>query len=327
MKARAELWRALAWLCRAGLPPHQALRALAPRHKGFARAAQALEGGLPLESALGMSGLFRPRDRVFLSAGERGGKLADALEALADSAQVEEELKNALVTALMYPLLLLLLAGFALAFLSVYALPGYQSFFDANGVQLGRGSRALFAFGRLWARWWWLVLPLILSGLIAAARYGVAGRLAARIPGARTVNKKLCQARELALFSAALESGIEPVSALNLLAEAVRPERAKRYAALARGLALGQGLSGSADLGSLFTPDAAALLAAGEAGNRLARTAGLAARGAAEAARRSVKRAGSLAEPLLLLLVGVSVGLLIWGLYSPLLGAVETLAR
>lgn len=323
MKKNLNFCLSMALLLEAGLAPAEALNALAQERKSLEVACRALEGGLGLAQSLALEGSFDADLLALVRCGEGQGTLAPSFRAASQMLALKEQLKNAALTAALYPLLLLLFAGGALAFLSSVALPQYQAFFEASGAALRGGSRALFAFGRFWAKWWFLVLPLVMALLVGLARWG-GFRWLASLPLARGFFHSTAQAQELALLHAALESGATLDSALEWVARTCSRRRAEGYRTLAHALALGAPLTEGVAK-KLWSPSVRALLAAGVAGNRLKETLALSAGFAREECQKALKRALTLVEPLLLLAMGVLVGLLAWGLYSPLLTAVEAL--
>ncbi|HEV3020840.1 MAG TPA: type II secretion system F family protein [Pirellulales bacterium] len=156
----------IAALVRAGIPLERALaelgRELPGRHGRAATAlSERLARGASLDEALLESRDEFPRLYVsVVAAGLRSGRLAVALEGLAAAARRVAELRQVTATAIIYPLILFLLAwGLFVAFVVFFAprvLPGFRDF----GVS-SAGLIAWLADLGPSARWWAPIGPAV----------------------------------------------------------------------------------------------------------------------------------------------------------------------
>ena len=162
----------MAALVRAGIPLESGLAELGhelPGQHGRAAAAlsERLARGAPLDAALLESRDEFPQLYVsVVTAGLRSGRLAAALEGLAAAARRVAELRQVTATAIIYPLIIFLLAwglfvGFV-AFFAPHVLPGFRDF--------GASSAGLIAwlaeFGQS-AGWWAPIGPAVVLLVIA----------------------------------------------------------------------------------------------------------------------------------------------------------------
>src|SRR3954467_10449946 len=93
--------------------------------------------GMSLSKAMERSPETFPRVYVaMVEAGETGGFLDVVLAQIADFPAREKELKSKVVTALMYPIILLILAGGVLIFLLVFFIPRFQLIFAGFNAEL-----------------------------------------------------------------------------------------------------------------------------------------------------------------------------------------------
>lgn len=176
----------IAALARAGLPLERGLIGvggdLPGRLGAIARGLGGrMERGMTLPEALDAEGAGLPATyRAVVEAGLRSGRLAEALEGLAGSARGYMELRRAIGLALLYPVLVLLVAyGLFVAFV-VALIPRLREAFTALGVPVGGPIVALEKLGDT-AIFWGPVLPVIvLAGFAAWLR---TGRASAFEPG------------------------------------------------------------------------------------------------------------------------------------------------
>ena len=93
--------------------------------------------GMPLASAMAQSPETFPRVYVaMVEAGEAGGFLDVVLGQIADFQAREKEMRGKVMTALLYPVILLALAIGVLIFLLVFFIPRFQTIFQGFGAKL-----------------------------------------------------------------------------------------------------------------------------------------------------------------------------------------------
>ncbi|MGZ8901485.1 MAG: type II secretion system F family protein [Limisphaerales bacterium] len=93
--------------------------------------------GMPLASAMAQSPETFPRVYVaMVEAGEAGGFLDVVLGQIADFQAREKEMRGKVMTALLYPIILLALALGVLIFLLVFFIPRFQTIFEGFGAKL-----------------------------------------------------------------------------------------------------------------------------------------------------------------------------------------------
>ena len=93
--------------------------------------------GLPLATAMAQSPETFPRVYVaMVEAGEAGGFLDVVLGQIADFQAREKEMRGKVMTALLYPVILLTLAIGVLIFLLVFFIPRFQTIFEGFGATL-----------------------------------------------------------------------------------------------------------------------------------------------------------------------------------------------
>ena len=161
-------------LVRAGLPILKALDLLAER-TAAARLRPTLEdvrqrvrAGALLSEAMAAQGSFPPVYITVVAAGERSGNLTGVLEQYISYLRVTSGFRSRLVTALIYPAVLVLVALIVVSYLSTYALPKFAELYQQLNVPLPASTRLLLA----------IALPLrsyfvILAIAVVAAAIGL----------------------------------------------------------------------------------------------------------------------------------------------------------
>lgn len=122
-----------------------------------------------VQSGASLSGSLRHHPALFseyyvavVAIGEARGEVGTALRQIADQLLRQQRFKDALKTALSYPLLVLVVTGVSLVLLLVYVLPGFHDLFSDTGTELPWLSRTVLGLGGL-VRSWGLPLLLLLA--------------------------------------------------------------------------------------------------------------------------------------------------------------------
>ncbi len=226
---------ALASLLRAGLPLDRSLRImndLADDDAGRELAARVethVRGGASLSEALaaepaGFSSLYLSMVR----AGEAGGALEPALARLAEHLERAKGLRDSVASALIYPAILLVVAGVSVIVLLMFVIPQFSGLFEEMGQALPLPTRLVVGAGELLRNdWWVLVIGCLL--LLGAFRRQLANperryRWDARLLRLPLLGDLLCKI-EVARFSRTLgtmlNSGVPLLVALSISRETV----------------------------------------------------------------------------------------------------------
>jgi general secretion pathway protein F len=174
----------LAALLGAGLELDRALGTLAgltdigPFHAPFTAVRQLVRDGSSFGDALAREDVFPPFYINMVRAGEAGGTLERTLSRLADYLTRTVAVREAVTSALIYPAILLITAGFSIVIILAFVLPEFEPLFAESGRTLPWMTRMVMGASEILRGYWWLFLVL-------AAGAGVALRAALRRPDMR----------------------------------------------------------------------------------------------------------------------------------------------
>jgi general secretion pathway protein F len=164
--------RQLATLVRAGLPLEEALLAVSqqsekPRVQRILLGVRAkVMEGHPLATGLAeFPRVFPEIYRATVSAGEQAGHLDEVLERLADYTENREVIRQKVMGAMLYPIVLTVLCFGIVSMLLVFVVPKVTEVFDSYRTALPLLTRVLIATSSFFRRWWWL-LVLGLAALV-----------------------------------------------------------------------------------------------------------------------------------------------------------------
>ena len=159
----------LATLLGAGLPLDRSLGILVELseneriEKLLTKVRDRVREGIALSDALEeRHGVFSRFYINMVRAGELGGALDQTLARMAEYLERAKELKDGVVSALIYPALLVILAVASLILLMVYVIPQFTPMFEDFGAELPLLTRIVMAVGALLQNFWWGLIGITL---------------------------------------------------------------------------------------------------------------------------------------------------------------------
>jgi general secretion pathway protein F len=334
-----SLTQQLATLIEAGLPLDRALAIQAelaptPRLRAImGDVLRSVQGGSSFADALGKHHP-RPFSRLYINmvrAGEKGGVLETTLRRLAGFLEESQEFRDAVVSALIYPVLLTGVGAAAVVFLMAFVIPRFAVIFSDLGATIPLPTLILLEASGAIQRYWWL-LALLAGGGVLASRMVLAtprGRLGAdrlllRLPVAGEVIVKTEVARFTRILGTLLRSGVAMIPALAVVKDMLGNQvLARAVEGLGEGARRGAGLAQPMAEAGAFPPLAVHMVRVGEETGRLEETLLQVAASLEADTRKLVKRLIALAEPCIILVMGLVVGCIVVAMLLAILSVTD----
>lgn len=317
-----EATRTLAALIPAGLP---LARALAAASRGRAGATvdaivdvqKRVEQGELLATALDAHPAMFPKHYVGLvRAGERSGDLAGAFVRLTAQLEREAQLRNRLLSASIYPLLLAAAGGVAMLVLLLVVLPHFAELLQGTHASLPATTTFVLGVSDILRRFWFILPMGSIAGVAvwvevrraAAARLAFA-RFVDTVPFVRAPLRDLRAARFARLAGTLLSGGAPLLVALDDTAASFDDPLAELAVARVRAAVRdGASLYRAVAADATFPPLLSQLIEVGEESGHLGEFLEKAAGMFEERVERTTQRLVTLAEPAMIVLFGALVG-------------------
>jgi general secretion pathway protein F len=258
-------------------------------------------------------------------AAERSGNLPEALARYVAYQLQFDALRKKLVSAAIYPVMLLCVGTLVTLFLLGYVVPKFSVVYESSGREIPWMSQMLLAFGRQLAAHPWLCLGALLGAaggaVFAATSAAARGALllqVLRLPLLAAKAAEFRLARFYRALSLLLHAGIPLPKALAMVSAMLLPEQQQALAQARRAVQEGQPFSTALERQGLATPVAQSLLKVGENTGRLGDMLERSAKFHDEEFARWVDWASRLLEPLLMTLIGVVIGGVVVLMYMPI---------
>lgn len=342
-KEKVIFFRLLAVMINAGLPIVKALGLMAeqtkqPRLKKIlANVKSDIESGRSLSDALGeYNDVFTDAELGVISSGEASGQLNRALLDLATTSEKSESLKGKIKSALMYPVIILVIVVGVTVVVMTMVVPKLADLFTSAGANLPASTRTLMAM----SDWFmsstmgipnWLFFFLIIGAIVAgisAFKKSENGKfvwdqLMLRAPIFGTLIQKVALAALSRQLSTLTASGLSIIKALEITANAVGNEVYRRSLLAIRadvesGVSINQAIR-QQGAEHLYPPLIVSMITIGEQTAQLSTVMQKVADFYDEEVDTFVKNLSTIMEPMIIVIVGALVGGLVAAIMQPIM--------
>ena len=268
---------------------------------------------------------FSPLYVATIKASERTGNVKEALSRYIAYQEELERVKKKVVSASIYPAILVIVGALVLGFLMLYVVPRFAQVYEDMSGTLPFFSQLLLAFGSFVGKHGFLLFSVFILGAGSCAwalsRPQVRAALMQRVWRMPVVGERMKTYQLARLYRTAgmlMRAGIPAVRALEmvegLLAKHLQPQLSKARALIEEGHPM------SAALGSagLATPVAARMMLVGERSGDMGHMLGQIARFHDDEVARFVDWFTRAFEPVLMAVLGVAIGFVVVLMYMPI---------
>jgi general secretion pathway protein F len=252
-------------------------------------------------------------------AGEASGALAVIFERLTEFERTRDDLRNYIISSMVYPALLSCVGLASILLLITFVVPRFASIFNDTTMKIPTPTKIMLEASNIIRTWWWVGLSAMVA--FAAIWRAYTSTKAGRFwwDGFRLKTPLLGQAllkAETARFAramATLVANTVPLVQSIAISAATLNNRtiAAALEGVAQGVKRGEGIANPLRRAGVFPPLAAHLLTVGEETGRLHEMFARMADIYESDTRASIRRFTALFEPLIILTMGIVVGSLI----------------
>jgi len=304
----------------------------APVRAVLQRILDSLREGRTFSHALeGIPQAFPPLYVATVRASERTSGLSEALGRYITYASQLETLRGKLVSAAIYPVMLIGVSSLVILFLMGYVVPRFAHIYEDMGDQLPWMSRLMMQWGQAVEQHWpTLLAAMVLLAVALAAGgaqllgRGLVGQLW-RIPAVGERMRVFQLARLYRTLGMLLRGGIAIVPALDMVSGLLSPALQQRLAVATRAIREGRPMSHAFETQGLTTAVALRMLRVGERAGNMGEMMERAAAFHDEELARWAEWATKLLGPVLMLFMGLVIGAIVVLMYLPIFQLAETI--
>lgn len=331
-KDRVIFTRQLSTLINAGLPLTQSLRTVTDQIQNKPLKEVVINVVSNVESGMSLSQSFAQYPKVFndiyislVAAGEASGSLDKALERIAAQQEKDAAILSKIRGALIYPVIVLLVIVLVLVFMLTTVLPQVGGLYKDLHRELPALTRILLSISSFIMNFWYIVI-IAVAGLVLAGRNYIktaSGRAMAdsfklNMPLFGKIFRKVYMARFSRTLGTMLQSGIPMLEALRIVRNAINnvhvEETLERSMQSVKG---GKALSSTLENEPTFLTLVPQMIKIGEQSGAIDSMLDRVASYYENEVDEEVKNISTTIEPLLMVVLGVTVGGVIAAILMP----------
>ncbi len=332
-KQVANFAREMSVLISTGTPVLEALMALERQSTNeHARSAiggvrTKVEEGVPLSEAMAeQPQMFDAVSRSLVAAGESSGQLDRMLDRLASLARRQAQAQSAVRGALVYPVLLIVIAMIVLTLMVAFVLPRFGGLFETLDTPLPPTTEILMVLSGWIRSYWWGIVPglvFMCGGAVIWLRSerGTEFRDSAvlRVPRFGVLVRSFVTARIARMLGVLLESRVPLIEALTLTRAAMSNRNYARLIDSAEDqVTKGESVSAAFSGTDLIAPSVCEAIRNGEQSGKLGEVLLSLADYLDDENETVIRSLSSLIEPVIMIALGLVVGFIAVSMFLPL---------
>ncbi|NFN94148.1 type II secretion system F family protein [Clostridium botulinum] len=280
-----------------------------------------------------LSNAMRKHTEVFpgllvslVSAGEASGNLDSIMLRMANHYEKENKVSNKVRNAMIYPIILGLVAITAVVFILTYVMPTFTDLFIESGLNLPWSTKfLLWSSASLKAHWFMILLAIV--GIIIAIKYYLkteqgsiaASKLKLKLPVIRRLNEMIIVSRFTRTLSTLLSSGLPLVQALDIVIGVIDNKIAEdAILKVKEKVVRGESLNSSLRETEIFPQMLYSMIKIGEETGSLDDILNKTADFYDEELESTIQTTVALMEPALIVIMGVIIGFIIISIMIPM---------
>ncbi len=339
MRDRAMFFRQLATMVKAGLNIGNALNILADQTKNprlaFAirKVKVAVDSGFSLSGAMRAQGEFSTLMVSVIQAGEEGGRLEESIDRLATFLERQDELRRKIVSAVSYPVVVILFAFFILYLLITVVMPRFSQVFKGLNVPLPEVTLMVFDFSNWMAEFWYIPLLAVVAFFMLIIWMNknrqtrpYLDRVKLKLPILGDIFFKSIMARSNRTLASLVDAGVPILWALEMTSEVTNNDViARAYTVLRDAARKGASLGDTAKNIHVFPIMIAHMMKVGEETGQLETMLDKIAGWFELELDEKIKRLTAILEPILIIFVGGIVAIVALAIFTPIVTAIQTM--
>jgi len=326
--------RQMATMIGAGIPVAQTLRAVGKGHESASMEKLMLDLAREVESGSALSVALKKYpehfNRLFTSlteAGEESGKLDTMLDRVATYTEKLEAIKSKVKSAMMYPIIVLVIAGLVTVLLLLFVIPQFESLFTGFGADLPTLTRVIVDMSEAMQKNWWkyflgaaaAIFAFVSSYKRSEKMKFAMDRMLIKAPLFGVILRKSALARFSRTLSITFGAGVPLVDGMDTVGAATG-NRVFQKAVLdvKNDISTGRGLENSMNATGVFPNMMLQMVASGEESGELEIMLDKVADFYEREVDDAVDSLASIIEPLMIVLLGGIIGTMVVAMYLPI---------
>lgn len=261
-----------------------------------------------------------------IDAGERSGNLDIILKRMAEYYEKETKIRGKIKSAMIYPIVLGVVAIIAITFILTFVMPTFVQMFEENNVDLPTSTKMVLGTSKMLGKYGIIIFLILVTAIILLGKYlkSEEGQyklsvINLKIPVIKKLTQKIIVSRFTRTMGIVSSSGMSLVTSLEIVASVVGNKIAEKELLKVKEKVLkGEGLGDSIMKIKIFPPMLASMVKIGEEAGSLDSILDKTADFYDDELEREIQTATALIEPAMIVLMGVIIGFLLISILTPM---------
>ena len=261
-----------------------------------------------------------------IDAGERSGNLDIILKRMADYYEKETKIRGKIKSAMIYPIVLGVVAIIAITFILTFVMPTFVQMFEENNVDLPMSTKMVLGTSKMLGKYGIIIFLILVTAIILLGKYLKSeegqyklSSINLKIPVIKKLTQKIIVSRFTRTMGIVSSSGMSLVTSIEIVASVVGNKIAEKELLKVKEKVLkGEGLGDSIMNIKIFPPMLASMVKIGEEAGSLDSILDKTADFYDDELEREIQTATALIEPAMIVLMGVIIGFLLISILTPM---------
>ncbi|MDU6428401.1 MAG: type II secretion system F family protein [Clostridium perfringens] len=261
-----------------------------------------------------------------IDAGERSGNLDIILKRMADYYEKETKIRGKIKSAMIYPIVLGVVAIIAITFILTFVMPTFVQMFEENNVELPMSTKMVLGTSKMLGKYGIIIFLILVTAIILLGKYLKSeegqyklSSINLKIPVIKKLTQKIIVSRFTRTMGIVSSSGMSLVTSIEIVASVVGNKIAEKELLKVKEKVLkGEGLGDSIMNIKIFPPMLASMVKIGEEAGSLDSILDKTADFYDDELEREIKTATALIEPSMIVLMGIIIGFLLISILTPM---------
>lgn len=261
-----------------------------------------------------------------VDAGERSGNLDIILKRMAEYYEKETKIRGKIKSAMIYPIVLGVVAIIAITFILTFVMPTFVQMFEENNVELPMSTKMVLGTSKMLGKYGIIFFLVLVIGIILLGKYlkSEEGQyklsvINLKLPVIKKLTQKIVVSRFTRTMGIVSSSGMSLVTSLEIVASVVGNKIAEKELLKVKEKVLkGEGLGDSIMNIKIFPPMLASMVKVGEEAGSLDSILDKTADFYDDELEREIQTVTALIEPAMIVIMGVIIGFLLISILTPM---------
>lgn len=261
-----------------------------------------------------------------VDAGEKSGNLDMILKRMADYYEKENKIRGKIKSAMIYPIVLGVVAIIAITFILTFVMPTFIQMFAENNVELPAITKVVLATSKMIGKYGIIIFIILVVGIYFLGKYFRSeegqyklSHINLKIPIIKKLTQKIIVSRFTRTLGIVSSSGMSLVTSLEVVASVVGNKIAeKELLGVKDKVIRGESLGESIIKIKIFPPMLGSMVKVGEESGSLDSILDKTADFYDDELEREIQTATALIEPLMIVIMGIIIGILLISILTPM---------